>query len=141
MKALTICQPFAHLIALGTKRVENRTWPTHYRGPLLIHAGRSRDWLVLENDGRTDSEYGIYLHEMAFGAVVATCRLDDCVRITDAGAWRRHPWLHEHTHASGPWCWILANVKRLEQPVPALGKQGLFDIDWPPPPPERTPGG
>jgi hypothetical protein len=45
MKALTICQPYAHLIVRGEKRVENRTWPTRYTGPLAIHAGKSRQWL------------------------------------------------------------------------------------------------
>lgn len=50
MKALTICQPYAALICLPStdwrhKRVENRKWFTSYRGPLLIHAGKSRDWL------------------------------------------------------------------------------------------------
>lgn len=43
MKCLTICQPYAALIMLPddddrAKRVENRTWSTNYRGPLLIHA-------------------------------------------------------------------------------------------------------
>ena len=41
MKAITISQPWAHLIVRGEKRVENRTWPTEHRGPLAIHAGKS----------------------------------------------------------------------------------------------------
>jgi hypothetical protein len=45
MKALTICQPFAHLIATGQKIVENRVWSTSYRGMVATHAGKSRDWL------------------------------------------------------------------------------------------------
>lgn len=40
MKALTIWQPWAWLIVTGTKPVENRTWATDYRGPMLIHAGK-----------------------------------------------------------------------------------------------------
>lgn len=40
MKALTISQPYASLIARGEKFVENRRWPTPYRGPLAIHAGK-----------------------------------------------------------------------------------------------------
>ena len=39
MKALSIRQPYAYLILIGVKRIENRTWPTLYRGPLAIHAG------------------------------------------------------------------------------------------------------
>lgn len=44
MKALSIQQPFAWLIVHGHKAVENRTWTTAYRGPLLIHAGKSIDY-------------------------------------------------------------------------------------------------
>src|SRR5262245_40368428 len=47
MKALTIRQPYASLIALGAKHYETRTWTTDYRGPLLIHAARSFDNLGL----------------------------------------------------------------------------------------------
>ena len=44
MKAITIWQPWAELIARGVKLVENRTWRTHYRGPVAIHAGLSNKW-------------------------------------------------------------------------------------------------
>ena len=39
MKALSIKQPRADLIIRGLKDVENRTWSTTYRGPMLVHAG------------------------------------------------------------------------------------------------------
>lgn len=38
MKALSIRQPWAWLIAHGYKDIENRVWPTDYRGKFLIHA-------------------------------------------------------------------------------------------------------
>src|SRR5438132_13998884 len=41
MKALTLWQPWASLVAGGHKRVETRTWSTKYRGPLAIHAAAS----------------------------------------------------------------------------------------------------
>lgn len=41
VKALSIRQPWAWLIAHGYKDVENRTWPTNFRGKLLIHAGQT----------------------------------------------------------------------------------------------------
>jgi hypothetical protein len=40
MKAITILQPHASLIAVGEKRYETRNWPTKYRGPIAIHAGQ-----------------------------------------------------------------------------------------------------
>lgn len=38
MKVLTLTQPWATLVAIGAKRIETRSWPTSYRGPLAIHA-------------------------------------------------------------------------------------------------------
>lgn len=43
MKALSVKQPWAGLIALGYKKIECRTWGTNYRGPLLICASKSFD--------------------------------------------------------------------------------------------------
>lgn len=40
MKAISIQQPFAALIANEQKKLETRTWKTDYRGPLLICAGQ-----------------------------------------------------------------------------------------------------
>lgn len=140
MKALTICQPFAHLIcATREKRVENRTWPTRYRGPLLIHAGKSREWLTVLPDDEVDLQYrGIDLQykiavaDMAFGAVIGAATLADCIHIDtmqSKAVAERFPWLQDHVHAEGPWCWVLTNRVLFPQAVPYKGQQGLFDID------------
>lgn len=122
MKALTICQPYAELIARGEKVIENRTWPTGYRGPLLIHAGKSRAWL--SDDDHTKANYGIDVAAVPFGAVVAVVDLVDCVRVGQLP-----PSLAGNEHANGPWCWILANVRRVE-PVVMRGAQGLWEAEW-----------
>jgi len=121
MKALTVCQPYAELIACGEKWVENRRWPTSYRGPLAIHAGKSRTWL-----GPTDES--LY-HNMAFGAIVAVCRLDACVRFNSITG-SHDPKMIElaaHEHTEGPWCWVLRDVRRIT-PVPCRGAQGLWNV-------------
>lgn len=41
--ALSVMQPWAWLIVNGHKDIENRTWRTHRRGPVLIHAGKKID--------------------------------------------------------------------------------------------------
>lgn len=142
MKALTICQPYAHLICFPEtdprhKRVENRRWPTNYRGPLAIHAGKSRAWLDIgeseTGEGRHDN-YDIPISVMVFGAVVAIVHLVDCVHIERLD--REHPkcvrdtypWLADHLHTEGPWCWITSDVKRRAKMVPWRGAQGLFEI-------------
>jgi hypothetical protein len=42
VKALTLHQPWASLVAAGVKMIETRSWSTRYRGPLAIHAGAKR---------------------------------------------------------------------------------------------------
>lgn len=50
MKALSIQQPWCWLIAAGHKDIENRTWNTAYRGPVLLHAGKKHDGSPAEWD-------------------------------------------------------------------------------------------
>jgi hypothetical protein len=40
MKAITLYQPWATLVAIGAKRIETRSWSTQYRGPLAIHVSK-----------------------------------------------------------------------------------------------------
>lgn len=124
IKALTVCQPYAHLIAIGEKRIENRTWPTHHRGPLAIHAGKSRAWLGPDDlDKHPD---------MKFGAIVAVANLSRCFRIEALQALAAEPgmqWLATHEHTEGPWCWQLDDVVQLANPVFYQGKTGLWSVD------------
>lgn len=157
-KALTICQPYAHLICLpdtdpSHKRVENRNWSTSYRGPLLIHAGKSRSYLEVPHksdtaEDRAEYNYGIPLEQLVFGAFVAQCNLVDCIHIdsirmsgrpvtgnirlrpiADLIYESRYPWLRDHQHTEGTWCWVLQDVRPLPKPIPWSGKQGLWNVD------------
>jgi hypothetical protein len=68
MKIISIKQPWASLIVHGLKDVENRTWPTRYRGPLLIHASQRAD-----DTSATDIErrFGVSLPgELPLGGIV-----------------------------------------------------------------------
>lgn len=117
-RALTVCQPYSHLIALNQKPVENRShhgfrW---YRGVLLIHAGKSRAWL-------DDGDLQRY-PEMPFGAIESIAWLDRTVPVE-----RLPQSLQDHEHTSGPFCLVLEDVFRLHRPVPVNGAQGL----WVPP--------
>lgn len=128
MKALTICQPYAHLIIQGRKTCENRTWPTNYRGLIYIHAGKSRQWMD-EEDG-VDLESGVRVDAMAFGAVVGIARLVACINIESKllPEWVSKMTEEQRHHVNGPWCWMLQNVQPVG-PWPWKGAQGLFDIN------------
>jgi len=130
MKALTVCEPYASLIRDGLKRVENRTWRTSYRGSMYLHAGKSRNWLSLDPTGTIDQAYNMPVSKMTFGAVIATVELVDCIHIDTIRVptiLAKYPWLPEHEHANGPWCWILDKVVPIG-PWPYKGDRGLFDI-------------
>nr|WP_240927579.1 ASCH domain-containing protein [Paenibacillus thiaminolyticus] len=80
MKAITIIQPWATLIALGEKNFETRGWATKYRGPLAIHAGKKvdREACEMEPIKSTLAEYGYTADELPTGAVVAIAELTEC---------------------------------------------------------------
>ena len=122
MKALTICQPYAYLIAMGEKRVENRVWSTGYRGWLAIHAGKSREWL------RPGDDY----FPMAFGEVVAIVRLVACLPRVKLPHFvlktPRYAWLLTDPYVEGPILWVLEDVRIFTEPVAYRGQRGLFEI-------------
>ena len=126
MKALTIHQPYAELIAKGEKFVENRAWKTNYRGPLAIHAGKSREWF--KNGDQPDN----YL----FGAVIAVGNLVACLPLKGMQEMspKQRIWeaqltigdILQHSHTQGPYCWIIKSVSRIE-PIFINGNQGLWN--------------
>lgn len=70
MRALTLRQPYATLVALGAKRVETRSWSTAYRGRLLIHAGKATpQWGALGGYGVATDERGPFLATPRVGVV------------------------------------------------------------------------
>lgn len=122
MKALTICQPYAEMIVRGEKRVENRTWPTKYRGLLYIHAGKNRGWW-------DDAIDPVRYPAAEWGALVAIANLVECTSLGTIQTGlldNEYPWIHGHTHVLGPWCWILDSVRRIK-PLPWRGAQGIWD--------------
>src|SRR5690606_20130422 len=108
MKTLSIRQPWAELILQGRKTIELRTWQTHYRGAILIHAGGN-----LEQDGC--EAYGIDPAEITRGAIVGTVDIVDMVTFdTDSFAAMRDQHLDLGDWPGDVLGWRLANPQRLE---------------------------
>lgn len=89
MIALSIRQPWAWLILHAGKDIENRDWPTKYRGPLLIHAGKGMTRDEYENGVLTLEEIRPNLalppfEELQRGGIVGSAVLVDCVRESDS---------------------------------------------------------
>ncbi len=115
MKALSIRPAWAHAIAHLGKRVENRTWATRYRGPILIHASSTK---CAADVRELEEIIGAQIGPDTFvgGAIIAVADLVDCVD----GAEAPSRW------TCGPIAWRLDNVRLLAEPVPASGRLGLW---------------
>lgn len=74
IRALSIRQPWCHHILHDGKDVENRDWPTRYRGWFLIHAGKAWD------DGPPPKP----LADAPRGGIVGAARIVDCVTSMDS---------------------------------------------------------
>jgi len=118
MKCLTVQQPWAWLLVTGQKDVENRSWDTGYRGPLLIHAGKrldraGYDWLRRQHGIRLPRDP----NELDLGVILGRVTLVDCT-------WRHSSAWHEQ----GSIGWYVERAMRLEVPIRWRGQLGLFEV-------------
>jgi len=142
MKAITIQQPWATLVALGEKRFETRSWKTGHRGPLAIHAGQTVDKAACRQEpiATVLAKIGHTAETLPRGAIIATCELHDCLRV--AGNEGDHALLgpaavtvsgseyHFGDYAAGRYAWELRDVQPI-QPIAVKGRLSLWD--WEPP--------
>lgn len=115
MKALSVRQPWASLIASGQKTIEIRSWSTRHRGELAIVAskGLSREGVAQWN-----------IREPR-GAVVCV------VELTSVRPWRAGDELRALSDGIGCFSWELRLLYRTQH-VPTVGRLSLFDIEAPP---------
>jgi len=139
MKAITLTQPWATLIAIGAKQIETRSWRTFYRGPLAIHAAKSfPEWAreKFEFDPGLDQRtcdaleaHGIHgFRDLPGGVIVATCTLVKILRIYPDNV-PPAPEFYFGDYTPGRWAWYLSDVKPLAEPVPARGSLGLWEVN------------
>lgn len=132
MKALSITQPWATLIAIGAKTIETRSWNTGYRGRMAIHAAKgfpryARETLF-EEAFRVPLEAAGYhiAADLPLGCVVATCNL---VRIHRVQPDTVVPSAERPfgNYDIGRYMWMLEDVVPLTGFVPAKGRLGLWE--------------
>ncbi|MEL4896123.1 ASCH domain-containing protein [Crocosphaera sp. Alani8] len=135
IKAISLHPPYASLIKMGLKHFETRSWPTNYRGKLVICAAKKNTNQQQSSYSALASELGIdlTLHpwgSLPLGEAIAVCDLVDCIEMTE-------DFINEQSETEqrcGHWepgcfAWKLNNVQPLPLPVPIKGKQGLWNID------------
>lgn len=102
VKALSVKQPWANMIASGRKTIETRRWSTKYRGPLLIISSRQP---------RIEP----------YGCAVAVARLKECRPMTRTD--ERDACCPVYSDAVA---WVLEDVRPVA-PMPARGSLGVFE--------------
>lgn len=133
MPAISIRQPWPWAILNLGKDVENRTWPTKHRGPILIHAGKA----FVPEDVREDvaeckavaTKTGHPIPErLTFkdllaqtGGIVGMVSIVDCIQNSPS------PWANP---TPGMWHWILGQPRVLPF-FARKGRLGFFSVDYP----------
>jgi len=115
MKALSIKQPWASLIATGLKTIETRTWPTNYRGELLIVSSKTQypKNLPLGNCGC-----------LLLGHALCVAKIVDCRPMTKSDEKAAMCDVYENAFA-----WVLEDIRKLE-PFPVKGQLGLYEVKY-----------
>lgn len=138
MKALTLTQPWATLVAIGAKRIETRSWNTNYRGPLAIHAAAGKyvdDYLLMKIEPFYSElrKAGIESRlQIPLGGVVATCNLVRVDSIKEG--YEKYITHNERSfgdYTAGRFAWILENITALPEAIGAKGALGLWEWSHP----------
>lgn len=115
MKALSIQQPWAWAILAAGKDIENRTWPTKFRGWFLIHASKT-----IDPDGYEflATLYPSESNKIEKGGIIGVAKLVDCVTAS------KSKWF------DGPFGFVLAHAMPINY-YECRGHLGFFNIDLP----------
>jgi len=119
-------KPWASLIVMGLKDVENRNWRTSHRGPLLIHASKTYDeegaTFLHSTPAYNDECLNLIREGYRFpadfprGKIIGVVDIADCV----TGSLSKWFW--------GPYGFIIENPERFKKDLPYRGYPGMFDV-------------
>jgi hypothetical protein len=133
VKALTLTQPWATLVAIGAKAVETRSWSTSHRGDLAIHAAkgfpawaRRLCWQGPFAHALIGAGYTTW-QELPVGEVVAEVQLVDVVPTISIRFRLSEQELAFGDYGDGRFAWVLKEPVRQDAPVPVRGALGLWE--------------
>lgn len=133
MRALSLWQPWASLVAYGEKLWETRAWHTNVRGRVAIHAAQSQDGYSYMLDGVHKSLLTKHGHpgfdSLPFGSIVAVVDITRCIPTEE---WRAtHPGLRGEyqlgNYSHGRFAIRLENLIRIE-PLKCAGRQRFWNL-------------
>lgn len=142
MKALSLWQPWASLLAHGKKQVETRGWELKHRGPLLIHAAKKWNGDLAAMCKRSpfrealDGAGGMLFGSVIGRVTVVACYPSESVFVghTDrperiGGSLAISHTEHEFgDYSPGRFAILCADFVAFDRPIRFAGKQGLFDV-------------
>ncbi len=127
MKALTLHQPWASLIAVGVKCCETRHWAapqSDWNTMIAIHAGARSDRDFLRNDPQVLRCLGT--DPLPAKAIIAVAHLQDCVPTETVRP--SPPERHFGYFSPGRFAWRLKDIQPLSEPVPVDGHHKLWTV-------------
>ncbi len=129
MKALSVRAPWWWAILHCGKTIENRDWPTRFRGTVYLHAGKwfkadeiQEDfddvrWMLKQATPELIPPHlTLRMLKDAGDCMVGKVDIVDCVRQSSS------PWF------VGEYGFVLANPVVFERPIPFKGALGFFDV-------------
>ena len=134
IKALSLHQPWATLIATGAKRIETRAWQTPHRGLLAIHATRDLSREAAALCGTSPFREALLAAGLAGpddlprGCVLAIVRVTGCTPIEAPPA---EPEATFGDYSPGRFAWQLDDIGALPEPLAARGAQGVWSCEAP----------
>ena len=134
MRALSLTEPWATLVAIGAKQWETRIWSTPYRGRLAIAAAKSFPRECYELVDTQPFAAALFndavrpvISRWHLGHIIAVVDLIDCIRITANNA-PPEPEFSFGDYTPGRFMFKLENVRRLATPVPCKGALGIWTV-------------
>lgn len=115
MKAISVKQPWAWALFHG-KPVENRVWPTNFRGELLIHASKNFDEEGVEWIRNNFPELNLAGKVLRLGCIIGKVTMTDCVVSHPS------PWF------AGPYGFVFKDPIEFKKPIPFKGALKFFDV-------------
>lgn len=131
MRAITLWQPWATLVAIGAKEYETRSWKTSYRGPLAIHAALTTKHINLARQNESmqtallDAGY-LITEQIPFGAVIAVVELVDCFPVEQIWHQLSEEEADFGDYGAGRYAWELRLIREVKPYVPVRGRQGIW---------------
>lgn len=127
IKTLSLWQPWASLVAAGVKLHETRHWATKHRGPIAIHAAKTLD-VAGAPELLCQTVLGQHWSRIVpVGMVVAVANLTTCDPAERVADHLTPADLASGNFTRGRFAWRLDRARRLLRPIPAVGRQGLFN--------------